>query len=319
MPPRDRERRGMIESASTRARLRAQRPALLLAAGLTLSAGAYSAAAARRGRRVHGRQLPRRGARRQCRGRQDQGARRWSAGRLPLASEAARAGHGLSAHPAACASVKAGDLVDGCQGALGAQFRPPTTSPAWISRSSRRRVRDLLRREGIPFTGRAGPSGHRRSASGAMGRPARRRARPAWTNVWKGLDLEHALTPVKLQTLKKEIAPATVDALAGGDGAPFARWLRPTAASSSCIAVAEARSAAEPAQRHADGPRRRRRLHAAAGLSPRCVRPRLRQRAGSRGLARHHRGTLEGHQVARRRRRWRWRRPLWLPARQRTC
>jgi len=41
---------------------------------------------------------------------------------------------------------------------------------------------------------------------------------PAWTNIWKGLDLEHALTPVTLQTLRKEIQPSTINALAGGDG-----------------------------------------------------------------------------------------------------
>ena len=41
---------------------------------------------------------------------------------------------------------------------------------------------------------------------------------PTWTNIWKGLDLEHALTPVNLQTLRKEIQPSTINALAGGDG-----------------------------------------------------------------------------------------------------
>ena len=78
-------------------------------------------------------------------------------------------------------------------------------------------VRDLLRREGIPFTDQQAPTLTlvplwRTAASAAPREDA------AWTNVWKGLDLEHALTPVKLQALKKEIAPSAVNALAEGDG-----------------------------------------------------------------------------------------------------
>ena len=41
----------------------------------------------------------------------------------------------------------------------------------------------------------------------------------SWTGVWKGLDLEHALAPVKLVQLKPEIPADTVAALAAGDGA----------------------------------------------------------------------------------------------------
>ena len=46
----------------------------------------------------------------------------------------------------------------------------------------------------------------------------------AWTNVWKGLDLENALTPIKLQPLLEGASAPTINALAAGDGnAPCAR------------------------------------------------------------------------------------------------
>jgi hypothetical protein len=78
-------------------------------------------------------------------------------------------------------------------------------------------VRDLLRREGIPFTDEQAPVLTLvpvwRAAPGAAPKDE-----AAWTNVWKGLDLEHALSPVKLQTLRKEVNPGTINALASGDG-----------------------------------------------------------------------------------------------------
>ena len=94
-------------------------------------------------------------------------------------------------------------------------------------------VRDLLRREGIPFTDQQAPTLTlvplwRTAASAAPREDA------AWTNVWKGLDLEHALTPVKLQALKKEIAPTPSTRWPKATAAPSARWSRATAASWSC-------------------------------------------------------------------------------------
>lgn len=79
-------------------------------------------------------------------------------------------------------------------------------------------IRDLLRRENIPFVDEQAPAltvvpVWRASTPGA---PPRDEA--AWTAVWRGLDLEHALTPVKLQTLKKEIRAEAVDGLVAGDG-----------------------------------------------------------------------------------------------------
>jgi Uncharacterized protein conserved in bacteria (DUF2066) len=78
-------------------------------------------------------------------------------------------------------------------------------------------VRDLLRREGIPFVDEQAPPVTLivlwRSAPG---QPPREEA--AWTNVWKGLDLENTLTPIKLQPLRKEIGADALNALANGDG-----------------------------------------------------------------------------------------------------
>jgi hypothetical protein len=114
------------------------------------------------------------------------------------------------------ASVKAGDLIDGYK--VRSERNSATEYIASLDFSFQSKaVRDLLRREGIPFSDeqsptltvipvwRDGPTGTPRDDS-------------AWTNIWKGLDLEHALTPVNLQTLRKEIQPSTINALAGGDG-----------------------------------------------------------------------------------------------------
>ena len=39
----------------------------------------------------------------------------------------------------------------------------------------------------------------------------------AWTNAWSGVDIAHALTPIKLETLKPGVHPDTLAALAKGD------------------------------------------------------------------------------------------------------
>jgi hypothetical protein len=78
-------------------------------------------------------------------------------------------------------------------------------------------VRDLLRREGLAFTEEQAPP----LTVVPLWRTGAARApqdSAAWSDVWRGLDLEHALTPVKLQALKKEVSPAAVGALVDGDG-----------------------------------------------------------------------------------------------------
>lgn len=113
-------------------------------------------------------------------------------------------------------SIKAADLVEGVK--VRSERNSSTEYIASFDFSFQAKaVRDLLRKEGIPFTDEQAPALTLvpvwRAAAGAPPKDE-----PAWTNVWKGLDLEHALTPVKLQALRGEVKPETINALAGGDG-----------------------------------------------------------------------------------------------------
>jgi hypothetical protein len=116
----------------------------------------------------------------------------------------------------ALADVRAADLIEGYR--VRSERNSATEYIASLDFSFHpKAVRDMLRREGLAFTDEQAPAVivvpvRRAAASGA---PA---TDPGWTNVWKSLDLEHALTPVKLYPLKKEVAADTVDALAAGDG-----------------------------------------------------------------------------------------------------
>jgi hypothetical protein len=113
-------------------------------------------------------------------------------------------------------TVKAGDLVEGYR--VRSERNSATEYIASLDFSFQSKaIRDLLRREGIPFSDEQSPAVTVIPVwrDGPAGAP---REDATWTNIWKGLDLEHALTPVKLQTLRKEIQPSTINALAGGDG-----------------------------------------------------------------------------------------------------
>jgi len=105
-------------------------------------------------------------------------------------------------------------------------------------------VRDLLRREGIPYTDEQAPAlivipVWRAGASPSASDEA------AWTNVWKSLDLGHALTPVKLQPLKKDIKAESVNALAGGDGSAMRALVAAYGSELVVVAVAEPDPAAK--------------------------------------------------------------------------
>jgi Uncharacterized protein conserved in bacteria (DUF2066) len=138
--------------------------------------------------------------------------------------------------------VKAGDLVDGFK--VRSERNSSTDYIANLDFTFQSKgVRDLLRREGIPFTDEQAPAltvvpVWRAAAAGSA------KGEAAWTNAWKGLDLEHALTPVKLQALKKEIAPATVEALAGGDGSAIRTLVAAYGSERVLLAVAEHDAAA---------------------------------------------------------------------------
>ncbi len=80
-------------------------------------------------------------------------------------------------------------------------------------------VRAVLQQEGIPFVEEQSREivvvPVVRSADGSVdaGNASR-----AWTQAWKGLDLEHSLTPFELQTVKGQINAATLKAAADGTG-----------------------------------------------------------------------------------------------------
>jgi hypothetical protein len=139
-------------------------------------------------------------------------------------------------------AMKAGDLIEGVR--VRSERNSATDYIASLDFAFQSKgVRDLLRREGLPFIDEQAPtltvvpiwriSGPRGSKEEA-----------AWTNVWKGLDLDHALTPVKLAALKSGIAPGTVEALAGGDGAAIRGLVAAYGSELILLAVAEEDGAA---------------------------------------------------------------------------
>lgn len=114
------------------------------------------------------------------------------------------------------ASVKGADLIEGVR--VRAERNSSTEYIASFDFSfNPKGVRDLLRREGIPFTDDQAPMVTLVPVwrSNPVQPP---REEAAWSNVWKGLDLQNSLTPIKLQPLAKGIRPETVNAIAAGDG-----------------------------------------------------------------------------------------------------
>jgi len=79
-------------------------------------------------------------------------------------------------------------------------------------------VRGLLQSHGIPFVDvQAPPIIVVPISRDAVGSPAKAGSE-SWTTSWKSLDLEHTLTPVKLDAFKDVIHNDTVNMLASGDG-----------------------------------------------------------------------------------------------------
>src|SRR4029079_7866349 len=133
--------------------------------------------------------------------------------------------------------IKAGDLVDGVS--VRSERNSSTDYIATLDFSFQAKsIRDLLRREGIPFLDEQAPTLTLVPLWRTAG-PTAPKEEAAWTNVWKGLDLEHALTPVKLQALKKEVAPEAVNALAEGDGSAIRSIVAAYGSERVLLAVAE--------------------------------------------------------------------------------
>jgi hypothetical protein len=79
-------------------------------------------------------------------------------------------------------------------------------------------VRELLRREGVPFTDDQAPVTTLiavwQGAGGAAASPAEQ---AAWTNSWRGLDLENTLAPIKIEAPHKDLPAGWIAAVASGD------------------------------------------------------------------------------------------------------
>jgi len=133
--------------------------------------------------------------------------------------------------------VPAADLVEGV--AVRSERNSSTDYIASLDFSFQANgVRDLLRREGIPFIEEQAPQ----LTLVALWRSTRLAApkeEAAWTNVWRGLDLEHALTPVRLEALKKGIASEAINALAEGDGSAIRALVAAYGSELVVLAVAE--------------------------------------------------------------------------------
>lgn len=113
-------------------------------------------------------------------------------------------------------------------------------------------VRDLLSREGIPFVDTQAPAailvpvfqapqGGGQAAGGAAGAQASR----TWQDVWKGLDVEHSLTPLKIEALKASLAGDAVRSLRDGDPAGLRRLAAEYRAEHVLLALAEVDAGAD--------------------------------------------------------------------------
>lgn len=130
--------------------------------------------------------------------------------------------------------ARPGDLIEGIR--VRSERNSPTEYIASLDFSFQARaVRNLLQQEGLPFTEEQAPTvvviPVWRSGTGTAPRDE-----ASWTNVWRGLDLEHALTPVKLTPLNPAISAEAVGALANGDGGAIRSLV--TAAKSDLVLVA---------------------------------------------------------------------------------
>jgi len=87
-------------------------------------------------------------------------------------------------------------------------------------------VRNLLSREGVPFTDEQAPQVvlvpvYAPPAPGQGPEPASLsapRGSQMWKSVWAGLDLKNALTPIKLADVKPELTADVIQKLINGDG-----------------------------------------------------------------------------------------------------
>jgi hypothetical protein len=109
-------------------------------------------------------------------------------------------------------SIKASDLIDSFR--VRSERNSRTEYIATYDFTFRaKEIRDMLRQKGIPFTDEQAPV--------TVVIPVWQGGTPgdqaAWSANWRSLDLEYSLTPIKLETLRKDIAPDLVAAVGAGD------------------------------------------------------------------------------------------------------
>jgi hypothetical protein len=120
----------------------------------------------------------------------------------------------VTAYPRAkqLASVQASELIDAVR--VRSERNSSTEYIATYDFSFQAKtVRDMLRREGIPFTDEQAPI----TVVIPVWQNGSAKDQAGWTANWKGLDLDYSLTPIKLETLRKEVAPDLLAAVAAGD------------------------------------------------------------------------------------------------------
>lgn len=120
----------------------------------------------------------------------------------------------------AAKTAKAGDFLDGVS--VRSERNSTTEYIASLDFTFQAEaVRSFLRREGIPFIDtQAKPVTVVVLLKGADGKVADSKARPAkaWADAWAGLDVEHALAPVKIEHGRAVIHADTIAMLQKGDG-----------------------------------------------------------------------------------------------------
>jgi hypothetical protein len=137
--------------------------------------------------------------------------------------------------------IRAGDLIEGVS--VRSERNSTTEYIATLDFAFQSKaVRDLLRRDGVPFTDEPAPALTVIPAfRAAPGTEARGEAR--WTDAWKNLDLAHALTPVRLQALKQGVGADSINALAAGNGGALRALVASYGSELVVLALAEADAA----------------------------------------------------------------------------
>lgn len=139
-------------------------------------------------------------------------------------------------------SVKAGDLVAGV--AVRSERNSSTQYIANMDFSFQPgAVRDLLRRQGVPFIDeQAPPITIIPIYQGAGG--AARAASSVWLDAWRNLDRENSLTPFRVETLR-DISPDTIKSVVAGDAAALRSLAQAYGTTLVLLAIAEPEPAAQ--------------------------------------------------------------------------